>query len=123
MLGHSNYVNALAWDPEGKYLASVSDDHSCIIWNNHEDYKSKHMFLLRSAGVSVKWHFEDTEKILVAERRGIVHMYNVVSQTTVLSVESVKSPLMCADWATSNRLYIGALAGDEILTWNLRHPW
>lgn len=123
MPGHTNYVNAIAWDPEGKYLASVSDDHSCIIWNNQEDFKTKNVFLLRSAGVSVKWNYEDSEKILVAEKRGIIHMYNVVSQQTVLSVESAKSPLVSADWSISNRLHIVALAGDELLTWNLRHPW
>lgn len=29
--------------------------------------------------MSVKWHPDDSEKILVAEKKGIIHMYNVVS--------------------------------------------
>lgn len=122
--GHSGYVNDLAWDPEGKFLATVSDDQSCIIWNNHDDYGNRSMFHLRSAGMSVKWHQEDTEKILVAEKRGLIHMYNVVSQQTVLSVETHKSsPLMSADWSISNRLCIVALAGGNIITWNLKNRW
>lgn len=104
-------------------MATVSDDHTCIIWNNHEEFKNKSVFHLRSAGMSVKWHQDDTEKILVAEARGIIHMYNVVSQQIVLSVESPKSPLMSADWSVSNRLHIIAMAAGEIFTWNLRHPW
>lgn len=37
------------------------------------------MFPLKSAGMSVKWHPDDSEKILVAEKKGVIHMYNVVS--------------------------------------------
>lgn len=29
--------------------------------------------------MSVKWHPDDSEKILVAEKKGVIHMYNVVS--------------------------------------------
>ncbi|KAF4518394.1 hypothetical protein B566_EDAN010486, partial [Ephemera danica] len=31
--GHQNYVNSLAFDPEGSLLASVSDDLTCQLWN------------------------------------------------------------------------------------------
>lgn len=79
-LGHTSYINAVAWDPEGRYLASVSDDNSCIIWTNNDEQCSEHsLFPLKSAGMSVKWHPDDSEKILVAEKKGVIHMYNVVS--------------------------------------------
>ena len=73
--------------------------------------------------MTVKWHPDDTEKIMVAEKRGVIHMYNVISQQIVMSVETPKSPLMSADWAISNRLYVVALAAGEIVTWNLKHSW
>lgn len=122
--GHTNYINAIAWDPECKYLASVSDDHSCIIWNNHDDFETKSiLFFLKSAGMAVKWHQDDSEKILVAEKKGVIHMYNVISQQIVLSIDTKKSPLMSADWSLSNRLYVAALVAGEIVRWDLRHPW
>lgn len=122
--GHSSYINAVAWDPEGKYLASVSDDHTCIIWNSHDEFESKMvLFFLKSAGMTVKWHPDDSEKILVAEKKGTIHMYNVVSQQIVLSIETPKVPLMSADWSISNRMQITALAAGEIFTWDLRNTW
>lgn len=58
----------------------MSDDNSCIIWSNNDEQCGEHsLFPLKSAGMSVKWHPDDSEKILVAEKKGVIHMYNVVS--------------------------------------------
>eukprot|EP00210_Caulerpa_lentillifera_P001877 g1806.t1 len=35
--GHENEVNAIKWDPNGKYLASCSDDTTARIWSLHQD--------------------------------------------------------------------------------------
>lgn len=86
--GHTNYINAIAWDPEGRYVSSVADDNSCIIWTNHDEQCSEHsVFYLKSAGMSVKWHPDDSEKILVAEKKGVIHMYNVVSILSQFSLQ------------------------------------
>lgn len=52
-----------------------------------------------------------------------MHLYNVRSKQTVVSVESPKFPLMSADWAYSNRLFVTALAGGDIVTWDLSRPF
>ncbi|KAJ6648733.1 Nucleoporin Nup37 [Pseudolycoriella hygida] len=120
--GHSNYINDIAWDPEGRYLSSVSDDNFCKVWTNSDDKCSEHStFPLRSAGMSVKWHPDDSEKIMVAEKKGMIHMYNVASQQVVLTVEATKSPLMSADWSLNNRLHVSALVAGEIIFWDLRY--
>ena len=31
--GHTNEVNAIKWDPQGKFLASCSDDMTLKIWS------------------------------------------------------------------------------------------
>ncbi|XP_037941627.1 nucleoporin Nup37-like, partial [Teleopsis dalmanni] len=120
--GHSNYVNDVNWDTEGEYLASVSDDHSCKIWNVESNFETVTTFCLSSAGMSVKWHPEDPHKVLVAEKKGIVHMYNVRSQQAIISIETPKFPLMSADWSLENRFCIATLAGGDVITWDLRHP-
>lgn len=52
--GHKDYVNALAFDPEGSLLASVSDDLTCQLWNlrDLEGRKSETTFWLASPGES-----------------------------------------------------------------------
>ncbi|XP_064546730.1 nucleoporin Nup37 [Drosophila montana] len=121
--GHSNYVNDIAWVCEGELLASVSDDFTCKFWNITTTFENVITFCLSSAGVSIKNHPEDPNKVLVAEKRGIIHLYNVRSKQTVVSVESPKFPLMSADWANSNRLFVTALAGGDIVTWDLSRPF
>ncbi|EDW67126.1 nucleoporin Nup37 [Drosophila virilis] len=121
--GHSNYVNDIAWVCEGELLASVSDDFTCKFWNVTTTFENVITFCLSSAGVSIKSHPEDPNKVLVAEKRGIIHLYNVRSKQTVVSVESPKFPLMSADWANSNRLFVTALAGGDIVTWDLSRPF
>ncbi|XP_055390326.1 nucleoporin Nup37 [Condylostylus longicornis] len=118
--GHTNYVNDLAWEPEGEFLASVSDDHSCRIWSSINNFESVTTFCLNSAGMSVKWHPEEPSKVLVAEKNGIIHLYNAKSQQVILSLESPKTPLMSADWSLHNRMYVAALCGGDIITWDLR---
>ncbi|ALC46516.1 CG11875 [Drosophila busckii] len=117
--GHKDFVNDIAWVCEGELLASVSDDFTCRFWTITGNPENVITFCLSSAGMAVKSHPEDPNKVLVAEKRGIIHLYNVRSKQTVVSVESPKFPLMSADWANSNRLFITALAGGDIITWDL----
>lgn len=34
--GHTSYVKTLSWDPVGSYLASQSDDKSCLLWRTQD---------------------------------------------------------------------------------------
>ena len=37
MQGHTNEVNAIKWDPQGKFLASCSDDMTLKVWTMDRD--------------------------------------------------------------------------------------
>ncbi|KAH8296085.1 hypothetical protein KR054_001515 [Drosophila jambulina] len=119
--GHKDYINDVAWVCDGSLLASVSDDFTCRFWNT-ADEQNVITFRLTSAGMSVKAHPDDSSKVLVAEKKGIIRLYNVNSKQAVISVQSPKFPLMSADWAHSNRFFITALAGGDVVTWDLNRP-
>ncbi|CAG2055412.1 unnamed protein product [Timema podura] len=34
--GHTDYINAVAYDPYGEYVVSTSDDHTCRVWSLKE---------------------------------------------------------------------------------------
>lgn len=119
--GHTSYINDVTYDHEGEFFASVSDDHSCRIWNCKQDSQLI-IFYLKSAGISVKCHPDEQEKILVAEKNGLIHLFNLKTEQAILSLDSKRTPLIKVDWSLSNSAYIAALIPGEIVLLDLRRP-
>ncbi|XP_031640434.1 nucleoporin Nup37 [Contarinia nasturtii] len=120
---HTSYVNDVAWDLSGKYLASVSDDHSCQIRSQNDDFKSEIIFRLKSPGITVCFHPENPDKVLVAEKRGTIVIFNIENQNAVNSIETNKSPLMGADWNLRNQFLVTSIAAGEASVFDLRCPY
>lgn len=121
--GHTGYINDVAFEPAtGKYLASVSDDHSCKIRSKKDNFESQMVFRFKSPTMAVCWHPDDSEKLLVAEKRGTIHLYNLVGKQITLSIETNKAPLMSADWCSRNRCFVTALVAGEVIAFDLRYP-
>ena len=55
---HDNFINGICFDSTGKFLASVSDDHSCRVWNVNESVEQM-LLEFDSAPVALKWHQTD----------------------------------------------------------------
>lgn len=118
MEGHTSYINQLVFEPtEGKQIASVSDDHTCRLWNL--DGNETTSFTLRSPGVSVCWHPEDAFKLMVAEKKGTIRFYDLVTQHAILSLDSGQVPLMSADWCLTNTIKVGAVAANDWVIWDI----
>ncbi|KAG7201050.1 hypothetical protein KM043_017599 [Ampulex compressa] len=119
--GHRDYINAIFYEPEGELLASVSDDHTCKLWTVKEDQKCITTFYLTSPGMGVCWHVEESGKLLVAEKNGLIHLYNVRSQQAIMSFDAGTVPLMSVDWGP-NPLKVVSLAAGELLLWDVSRP-
>lgn len=119
--GHRDYVNSISYEPDGEFLASVSDDHTCKLWDIKEDQTCVSTFYLTSPGVTVCWHKEESGKLLVAEKNGIIHMYNVRNQQAIMSLDAGTVPLTSADWGP-NSLKVATVAAGELLVWDVSRP-
>ncbi|NXI98860.1 NUP37 protein, partial [Psophia crepitans] len=118
--GHSDYINDLVFAPkEGQEVASVSDDHTCRVWDLEGNEKAH--FVLRSPGMSVCWHPKEAFKLMVAERNGTIRFYDLITQQAILSLECEQTPLMSADWCLKNTLKVGAVAGSDWLIWDIAY--
>ncbi|XP_072915850.1 nucleoporin Nup37 [Hemitrygon akajei] len=116
--GHTDYINDLVFEPiNGKQVASVSDDHTCRIWDL--DGNQKTSFLLHSPGMSLCWHPEEVFKLMVAEKNGTIRFYDLVTQQAILSLDCGQMPLMSADWCLGNTIKVGAVAGNDWLIWDI----
>ncbi|XP_066583643.1 nucleoporin Nup37 [Prorops nasuta] len=115
---HRDYINAVSYEPEGEYLVSVSDDHTCKLWDIKEEHKCVITYYLTSPGMSVCWHNEKPGKLMVAEKNGIIRMYNVKSQQALMSLDSGVAPLTSAEWGI-DPMKIISLAAGELLFWDV----
>ncbi|KAM9402633.1 LOW QUALITY PROTEIN: nucleoporin Nup37 [Salvelinus alpinus] len=144
MEGHTSYINHLVFEPtEGKQMASVSDDHTCSTVLScvgtllqpekppvaarrrspppTEDLEGNESttFRLGSPGVSVCWHPEDVFKLMVAEKKGTIRFYDLVTQQAILSLDCGQSTLMSADWCLTNTIKVGAVTGSDWVIWHI----
>jgi len=110
--GHTDYVNSISYDPDkGRHIASTSDDHTCRIWGT--DGATVACFPLGAPGMTVCWHPQDSMKIMVAEKKGIIRFYNVLTQQPIMSLDCGHMPLMSADWCHGNALQVAVMAGTD----------
>nr|XP_056701890.1 nucleoporin Nup37 [Euleptes europaea] len=118
MEGHSSYINDMVFAPKGgQEIASVSDDHTCRVWDLEGNVRA--CFVLRSPGMSVGWHPEDTFKLMVAEKNGTIRFYDLVTHQAILSLTTGQTPLMSAHWCLKNTFRVGAVAGNDWLIWDI----
>ncbi|XP_067110718.1 nucleoporin Nup37 [Osmerus mordax] len=116
--GHTSFINHLVYEPtEGQQIASVSDDHTCRVWDLQGNETTS--FRLRSPGISVCWHPEEVFKLMVAEKRGTIRFYDLVTRQAILSLDCGQSPLMSADWCLTNTIKVGAVVGSDWLIWDI----
>jgi len=70
----------------------------------------------------VCWHSAEPGKLLVAQKSGLLQIFNVFNQQPIVSLDSGTTPLMSAHWAPSNSMFISALAGGEMIVWDISRP-
>merc|ERR1712179_766812 len=117
--GHSDYVNAVVYEPEtGDKIASGSDDHSLILWDSNNGNKI-HVFTFRSPVMSISWHPSEVSKMMAAEKIGVLHIFNVVSYHPILSVDYGSGPLSYADWSLTNSLLVVAAIKSDWIVYDL----
>lgn len=65
--GHLHYVQGVAWDPLGQYIASLSSDRTCKIYANKPQGKSKNAekvnFVCQHTLVKIEYPNHDESKV------------------------------------------------------------
>ena len=56
---------------------------------------------------------------MVAEKKGTVRFYDLVTQQAILSLDCGHAPLMAADWCLANTIKVAGVAGSDWLVWDI----
>ena len=124
--GHTARVNAVAYDTTGQWVASTSDDRTARVWSA-ESGNQLTAIQLESPGVGLAWHPPDvttdnSARFVVAERRGLVRMFQKPNPSPILSLQARIRPLADVSWNTLKPMRLGAAtANSSWCTWNYEH--
>jgi len=136
--GHRDFINDIAfgYDKSDRILASVSDDRTCKVWKISKDLKNKrseeyYKIILKSSGQSVRFHKQNIQLMMVAERNGSIRIINWNTSEFLFtfyepgleeigSLNTVESAigLRSADWNPYNLHIIGSVIGQKFYIWN-----
>ena len=97
---------------------SGSDDHTVALWDSSTGQRL-HTIAFRSPVMSLAWHPEEVSKLMVAEKNGVLHIFNIVSYHPILSLDCGDGPLLSADWSLYNSLLIAASVRSDVIVWDL----
>jgi len=56
---------------------------------------------------------------MVAEKKGTIRFYDLVTQHAILSLDSGQMPLMSADWCLTNTIKVGAVVANDWVIWDI----
>lgn len=114
---------------------SKSSTPALLVWN-HRKHQITHghwLFYLAEAKLPVAntWQTENyynffisglsdvSSQLMVAEKKGTIRFYDLLTQQAILSLDCGQSPLMSADWCLTNTIKVGAVAGNDWLIWDI----
>ncbi|XP_037089317.1 nucleoporin Nup37-like [Pollicipes pollicipes] len=121
LCGHTDYINDLAFGPDGHTLASVGDDLTCRLWNA-SDLTPLACIAADDPCVGVCWHQEEPYQLLVAAASGVVTFYNTETRAAVSALHTGLPGLAGADWSSADVLRVATVHDSKLITLDLsRH--
>ena len=118
-LVHRSFVREIAFDPTGSFLASVSCDQKCYIWNLNDDCEEMQLSL-KSRPAGFKWHHTDHRKFMIFLSDGSIHLYNLEECSPIIYLSALKTDLIRGDWSTVDDSYVAAtVLKNYCLIWSV----
>lgn len=87
LTGHERRVRALAWSPDGTFLASVSDDYTVRTWNPHDGTEREVIGVHADRVNTVAW-LPDSQRVITGSTDTTIRVWSATVDTDALIREA-----------------------------------
>lgn len=115
--GHSDYVSAVAWSPDGKRIASASGDHTAQIWDASN---GGHVLTYRghsSDVLSLAWS-PNGQYIATGGLDATVQVWNPQTGATIFTYRGHSDAVFDVAWSPDSTRIASASADGTVQIWN-----
>src|SRR6266568_4466559 len=115
--GHSDYVSAVAWSPDGKRIASGSGDHTVKVWDATD---GSHVYIYRghSADVSTLAWSPDGKYIVSAGLDNIVQVWEADSGKLIYTYRGHNDVVYDVAWSPDGTRIASASNDGTVQVWH-----
>ena len=115
--GHTQQVRAVAWSPDGKHIASGSDDQTVQVWSaaTGQHVLTYHPALDAGAVFALSWS-PDSTRIASGGKGGHVHVWNAATGQQLYIYDLHIDYVLDVAWSPDGK-YIAGTAGSSLHMW------
>src|SRR6266852_2636143 len=115
--GHSDYVSAVAWSPDGKRIASASGDHTVQVW---DAANGGHVLTYRghaSDVTSLAWS-PDEKNIVSGSVDGTVQVWDAATGNRVYTYDGHSDAVFDVAWSPDGKRIASASNDGSVQIWD-----